>query len=250
MADRTLTTALRHSALPAAPFAVIAPFAVMALLTACASPRGAVALPPLDQFCGEAQKVMAGTQMQAENVVIAEFDAFAPSKATIRPLSTRQYNGYSDAPNGGLRQISCKMKTADHLRTEYGADAAGREGLCADVNRRTYASVMQTFSASQRRALRFGSGRAVVFDAEQVTTNGREWVAPYPLAWQGADGKLHVLAKAQRNDWLDQRWVDAPPQFRGTRYCHFIAPDYLRRILLGEVTVGTEPPPPLGPPIR
>ncbi len=227
--------------------------AALAVAACVGSPRvapGPAALPPLAEFCSEAQKVMARTSLQAENVVIARQDEFGPSKATIRPLSTRQMNLYLDAGGTQLLQISCKMKTADHLRTEYGATAAGEEGLCADVNRRTLAGVLQTLSAAERRRLRFKRGTAVVFDAEQVTTNGFEWLAPYPLAWQGADGALHIMSKAQRNDWLDARYFAADPKFRGTRYCHFIAPDYLRRILLGELTVGTTAPPPLGAPIR
>jgi hypothetical protein len=228
--------------------------AVLAGAAACSSaPRAAssaATLPSLDRFCSEAQKVMAKTTIEPENVVVVAKDEFGPSKATIRPLSTRQFNVYADEQKTQLTQISCKMKTTDHLRTEYGAGAAGEEGLCADVNRRTLAGVLQGFDAGQRRALRYDGGRAVVFDAEQVTTNGFEWLAPYPIAWQGPDGALHIMAKAQRNDWLDQRYLDADPKFRGTRYCHFIAPDYLRRILLGEVAVGTTPPPPLAPPIR
>jgi hypothetical protein len=225
--------------------------AALALLATTCSAQQEGSLPPsLDQFCSEAQQVIAKTTLRAKNIVIADFDVFAQSKATVRPLSTRQYNTYADEQKTQLMQVSCKLKTADHLQTEYGAGAAGPEGLCADVNQRTLASVLQGFTAGQRRGLRFDGGSAVVFDAEQVTTNGREWLAPYPIAWQGHDGALHIMAKAQRNDWLDPRWLDAPPQFRGTRYCHLIAPDYLRNILLGEATVGTVPPPPLGPPIR
>lgn len=236
----------------------LAASAVMAGLSLVTAACGTVpartvapALPPLAQFCSAAQAKMAHTALPVENLVIGQLDEFAPSKATIRPLQTRQYNDYADVgTRSDLRQISCKMKTADHIRTEYGASAAGEEGLCADVNRSTLAGVLLAFSADERRRLRYAGGTAIVFDAEQVTTNGREWLAPYPLAWQAPDGTLHIMAKAQRNDWQDPRWVGAPPQFRGTRYCHFIAPDYLRRILLGERQVGTTPPSPLGPPIR
>jgi hypothetical protein len=227
--------------------AALAAVAMLAAACSITRPPGP-ALPPTDQFCSVAQQVLAGTTLEPENIVLADFDAFAKSKATVRPLSTRQYNTWADGGQTRLVQVSCKLKTADHLRTEYGADAAGEEGLCADVNRRTLAAVLQEFTPDQRRNLRFDGGRAVIFDAEQVTTNGPEWLAPYPLAWQGTDGALHILAKAQRNDWLDPRWLAAPPQFRGTRYCHFIGPDQLRAILLGEVTVGTTPPPALGAP--
>jgi hypothetical protein len=205
---------------------------------------------PRQQFCGEAQKIIAKTALPVETIVVPTKDEFGPSKATVRPLSTRQLLVYADDAPTRLVQISCKMKTADHIVAEYGPGTAGPEGLCADVNRNTLEGVMRSLAASGQRQLKYGGGKHVVFEPEQVTTNGFEWLAPYPIAWQGPEGKLHVMAKAQRNDWLDARYFNADPKFRGTRYCHLIAPDYLRQILLGEIAVGTTPPPPLGPPIR
>jgi len=49
------------------------------------------------------------------------------------------------------------------------------------------------------------------------------------------DGTLHVRSKGMRNDWLDPRLATADPRVKGTRYCHLVAPEYLRRVLLGEV---------------
>jgi hypothetical protein len=46
-----------------------------------------------------------------------------------------------------------------------------------------------------------------------------------------------------RNDWLDPRSASRPAQFRGTRYCHVIAPSYLRALLLGEAPPEVTPPP-------
>jgi hypothetical protein len=229
--------------------------AVVLALAACSTTGRPPAVtgsggPPLQQFCGEAQKIIAKTTLPVETIVVPTKDEFGPSKATVRPLSTRQMLVYGDDAPTQLRQISCKMKTADHIVAEYGPGTAGPEGLCADINRSTLESVMRGFAASGQRRLKYGGGKDVVFDPEQVTTNGFEWLAPYPIAWQGPDGRLHVMAKAQRNDWLDARYFGADPKFRGTRYCHLIAPDYLRGILLGEIAVGTTPPPPLGTPIR
>lgn len=213
-----------------------------------AAPRAAT-LPPLDRFCAVAQQVIERTQLPVENVVIDKLEDYGLSKATIRPLSTRQFNGYADAGRTQLVKIACKMKTADHIRTEYGAGAAGEEGLCADVNRRTLAAVLQALTREERRRLKFEGGRKVVFDSEQVTTNGFEYLADVPIAYVGADGALHIGTRSMRNDWLDPRLADAPDKrFIGTRYCNFIAPDHLRRILVGDAAVGSTPPPPLGPP--
>ena len=219
------------------------------LTTACSTQIHSAATWPLPQFCSEAQMLMAGSKLRAENIVHSDFAAFTKSKPQVRPLQTEQFNTYSDAANSKLRQISCKMKTTDHLRAEYGADSAAVVGVCASVDQHTLAGVLRGLTSSERRSALFQQGRAVVFDAEQVTTNGPEWLLPYPIAYTGADAKLHIAAKAMRNDWLDPRYAGAPARFRGTRYCHLIAPDYLRAILLGEESVGSTPPPPLAPPI-
>jgi hypothetical protein len=47
-------------------------------------------------------------------------------------------------------------------------------------------------------------------------------------------GNLVIQAKGMQNDWNDPRYLAAPPQFRGTRYCHLITPEYLRALLLGQ----------------
>ena len=223
--------------------------AAAVLITACSTPLRNTASWPLPQFCSEAQMLIAASKLRAENVVHADFAAFTKSKPQVRPLQTQQFNWYGDAGNNKLRQISCKMKTTDHLRAEYGVDSAATNGLCASINQHTLAGVLRGLTSRERRSLRYKSGRAVVFDDEQVTTNGPEWLQPYPIAYAGAGAKLHIAAKAMRNDWLDPRYAAAPARFRGTRYCHFIAPDYLRAILLGEESVGGTPPPPLAPPI-
>jgi hypothetical protein len=62
------------------------------------------------------------------------------------------------------------------------------------------------------------------------------WLAPFALTTIGSDGALHIHSKAMRNDWLDPALARAPPQFKGTRYCHLIAPQYLARVLRGEAT--------------
>ena len=57
------------------------------------------------------------------------------------------------------------------------------------------------------------------------------------MRFVGSDGALHLKSKAMRNDWLDPKLKDAPARFKGTRYCHLIAPSYLLGILRGDVTL-------------
>lgn len=215
---------------------------IAALLTGCTAPgatgRADAPLPPPPvtdaSFCREAQRAIVGTSLAADNEVIAGFDAFAKSKPTARPLQTRQFVHAEDGAPARPRMISCKMKTADHLIAEYGADAAGADIGCSGVNRLTLQRVLASMTPVERRRLRFGP-QQVVFEDDIVTTLGQVWVAPFPMARAGAHGTLRIQSLAMRNDWLDPRYANAPPQFRGTRYCHLIAPEHLARLLRGEV---------------
>ena len=222
---------------------------VAALLAGCTTPgahvQGPSSLspPPVTDaaFCREAQQAIVGTRLTVDNEVITGFDAFAKSKPTARPLQTRQFVHHEEGAPGRPKMVSCKMKTADHLVTEYGADAAGADIGCSGVNRLTLLRVSASMSSAEKRRLRF-KPQQVVFEDDIVTTLGQVWVAPFPMARAGADGTLRIQSLTMRNDWLDPRYASAPAQFRGTRYCHLIAPEHLARLMRGEVAPPAAPP--------
>ena len=209
---------------------------VVAALSACAStPLAAPETFELGTFCTVAQQRIAGSSLRSENTLHTDYDAFVKSKPGVRPLRTEQYVWFEDDARTQPKMISCKMKTSDHIATEYGADQTSGEGQCADINRMTLERVLVSMSGAQQRRLRYARGTQVVFEPEVRTTDGPVWLAPFDLVTTGADGALHIHAKAMRNDWLDPELAKAPPQFKGTRYCHLIAPQYLARLLRGEV---------------
>ncbi len=216
--------------------AVLASYALLGLAACAVRPvEPSVSAMDLSGFCADAQQIISGTPLRPENVVYTDYEAFVLSKPEARPLRTQQYVWYEDEARTLPRMISCKMKTADHIAAEYGAAQVRGEGLCADVNRRTLARVLESLSAAERRRLAFDGGRRVIFDPEETTTDGPIWLQPYAFAYLGADGALHLKAKAMRNDWLDPRYAQAPARFKGTRYCHLVAPQYLARLLRGTV---------------
>lgn len=188
----------------------------------------------LSTFCTDAQQRISGTPLRSENVLHTDYEAFVKSKPAARPLRTEQYVWFDDEARTQPKMISCKMKTSDHIATEYGADQTTGEGQCADINRATLERVLAAMSPAERRRARFARGTQVVFEPEVRTTDGPVWLAPFALTTIGSDGALHVHSKAMRNDWLDPALAKAPPQFKGTRYCHLIAPQYLARLLRGE----------------
>lgn len=188
---------------------------------------------PLAEFCSAAQQLIAATTLRPGNVVHEDYQAFVLSKPRVRPLETEQFHWYEDAARTRLKMISCKMKTTDHLRAEYGDSAARTEGLCAAVNQHSLAAALTILRRTGNGRLRYDGGRRIVFDPEELTNVGPEWLKSHEIAWEDTQGVLHVQSRAMRNDWLDPRYLKAPPQFRGTRYCHLIAPDYLQRLLTG-----------------
>jgi hypothetical protein len=184
-------------------------------------------------FCARAQQLVAGTALAATNLVFESPDDFSRSKPRVRPLETDQFVTYADAARREPLRVSCKMKSADHLRAEYGATAAAGERQCREVNRDTAARVYGSLSESERERLVVPPGRLLLSeDGEALTgagfTRGADTVRFAP------DGRLAIRALSIRVDWEAWWWAWMPERFRGQHSCHFIAPEYLRRIVLGE----------------
>ena len=191
--------------------------------------------PPLvDEFCTEAQHLLAATPLAAENVVYTDFDEFVKSKAAPKPLITRQFIHYAADQPGLPERISCKLKSADHLNSEYGAGSAGHEGTCQAVNGLTLERVRMARGHSDQPS---GVFKKVVLDPDEVGPSGVVWLKPYAMVRVDADNVLHIKSKALYVSWHDERFLKMPARFRGTHYCHLIAPSYLRRLLDGEVVV-------------
>jgi hypothetical protein len=219
--------------------------ALCVLLVGCASdpiarraPRASFALPDL---CLSAQAITSGTKVKPVVVMHSDYDAFVKSKPVVRPLELEQYIWYADAAKLQPKMVSCKMKTADHIQAEYGPNSAGTEASCAAVNQRIHASVLASMSREARSGLRYSQGRDLRFDTDFVTNLGPQWLAAYSMIYADAQGALHIKSKGMQNDWLDQRYIDAPVKFRGTRYCHLIAPEYLRGVLTGAIPPDAAP---------
>jgi hypothetical protein len=217
-------------------------------LVACAVPasagsvsdaRAAGHAAALGDFCAAAQRLVTGTTVPVANVVHDEFEAFVLSKPQVRPLESQQYHWYADAGRTQLMMISCKLKTADHISTEYGAHAAGPQRSCVDVNRATVAAVGAALQAAGE-PLAF-SPDAIRLPADAMTRNGPQWLEPHTMILTHVDGTLEILARSFRADWTDPAHARVPERFRGTHYCHLVAPEYLRAVLTGAAAPQGEP---------
>ena len=74
-------------------------------------------------------------------------------------------------------------------------------------------------------------------EPDETGPSGVVWLKPYTMVRVDEENALHVKSKALYVSWHDERFLEMPARFRGTHYCHLIAPSYLRRLLDGEVAV-------------
>jgi hypothetical protein len=216
---------------------------IAALLAACSSvPSTSSAnaydlagVPPVDRYCLDAQRVVTRTTVPMDLIVHEEFAAFVKSKAVIEGPTIHQYN-WRDA-DGAILGISCKMKSADHLQMEYGQDAAGPDGYCHDMNRQLYGLLVQQVSDPVFTTVVFDPSESLHTE-EQANMIGPVWLQPFTLTSVDAAGNLHLASKGFVIDFNDPRYQRFPPSWRGTHYCHLIAPDYLQRLLGGAAEPG------------
>ena len=217
-----------------------ASLAVGALLAGCASdPRPLVVgtpmtLPNVNEHCAVAQKEIATSRVPARNVVVTDYQAFARAKPSMKPLETMQYVGYADEKHTKPRMISCKLHSADRIRAEYGATAAGESTTCARLNRRTLDAVMLTLTDRQKKKMPFKGTVPVMLDADEVATTEARWHETFTMVQTDAGGTLRIRAKSLR-EAAPVRVGAKAVSAGGGQYCHLIAPDYLKRILTGEV---------------
>lgn len=192
-----------------------------------------------DDFCVTVQQMLEGTALVSQNEVHATYDSFKESKAEAKPLLTEQYVLYADEANrrDPLR-ISCKAKTGDLLNEVYGPGTSTGRTACRDVHQRIVADVFAGLSAEERAAAKI-TPTDIVLEEDETVFMGSKWVEPFDYAWMRG-GKLHLKSKALLAEWDNILFKLAPPQFRGTHYCHLIAPEHLKRLALGLA----EPPAP------
>ena len=210
------------------------------LLVACGGGNGAPGLdelPEIADYCLAAQRVVTRTEVPMQVIVHEDFDAFVKSKAVIEGPEIQQYNWTDE--QGRVFGISCKLKSADHLKLTYGDDAAGPDGLCQDMNRAVFEQI------APRSPDITPAYTEVVFEPQEAVWNdeepgmtGPDWLAPYEATWTDEQGRLHIRAKGFRVDFTDPAFEKVPPRFRGIHYCHFLSPGYLAALMLGEAEPG------------
>lgn len=197
-----------------------------------------IALPTVADYCASAQKEIASSRVPARNVVMTDWQAFSRATPSVKPLETLQYVGYSDEKQSKPRMISCKLHSAEQIRTAYGATAAGENTTCARLNRRTLDAVMITLSDRQKKKMPFQGALPVALDPDEQSSSEAQWLEGFTMVQTDAGGTLRIRAKSLRASGTGLRQANsnaAAAATDGRQYCHLIAPDYLKRVLTGEV---------------
>jgi hypothetical protein len=223
----------------------VACLAFGATLAGCASDSRPVVvgqpitLPVITDYCAAAQKEIANSRVPARNVIVTDYAAFSRATPSVKPLETLQFVGYTDDKKAKARMISCKLHSAEQIRAEYGATAAGESTTCARLNRRTLDAVMLTLTDRQRKKMPFNGALPVALDPDEMATNEAQWLESFTMVQTDAGGTLRIRAKSLRAGGAGLRRVSNAASTAaatdGRQYCHLIAPDYLKRILVGEV---------------
>jgi hypothetical protein len=195
-------------------------------------------IPTINDYCAIAQKEIATARVPARNVVVTDYQAFSRASPSVKPLETLQYVGYADPQRTKARMISCKLHSAEQIRAEYGATAAGESTTCARLNRRTLDAVMLTLTDRQRKKMPFNGALPVALDPDEIASSETQWLESFTMVQTDAGGTLRIRAKSLRAGGAGVRRVSnsaSTAAADGRQYCHLIAPDYLKRILTGEV---------------
>jgi hypothetical protein len=197
----------------------------------------AAALPPptSPEFCVEAQKFLATTQMTGQNTVFTAMAEYRHSKPAVEPLQVYQVVTYT----GTLPiMVSCKVKTAAHLRAAYGEKAAGEQRFCPELARRVQADAVERLRQSGQAAAAQAAAAFVIDDDEPYLT-GRSYLADFELSHRAADGRVHLRSPGLFQDY--DAWYTAllPAQFQGQSYCHLATVDYLAALAGGTMQPGT-----------
>ena len=95
---------------------------------------------------------------------------------------------------------------------------------------------MLTLTDRQKKKMPFKASIPILLDPDEQAANETQWLEAFTMVQTDAGGTLRIRAKALRGEG-NMRVANKPGSKAsgGKQYCHLIAPDYLKRILLGEV---------------
>lgn len=190
--------------------------------------------PASGAYCQAAQRILASTTLEGTITVFTDMPEYRHSKPAANPHRIYQVVTYQ----GELPVVvSCKVKTAAHLRAVYGPEAAGTQRSCRDVTARARDRAVAQLradglaEAAERAA-------AMVLDDNEPFATGQAYLADFVPAYVDEAGATHLISPGLFQDY--DSWITRflPWQVRGQHYCHTPTADYITALATGRQQPG------------
>ena len=186
------------------------------------------------EFCVTVQKILASTQRGGANTLFTDMPSYRHSKPLAEPHRIYQVVTYA-----GSRPIvvSCKVKTAAHLRAVFGAGAAGKQLFCPDVTRQLRAQAVAELRQANQPAA--AQAAALVIDNPEPYITGQAYLADFQISYRAPDGAVHLNSPGLFQNY--DSWITPflPEIFQGQSYCHLPTVEYIKALAMGEMKPGT-----------
>jgi hypothetical protein len=207
--------------------------AAMILAIPANAQNAALPDPTSSDFCVAVQHILADTEIAATNEIFPNMPDYRHSKPSPNPLMIYQVVTYDDV---GPIVVSCKVKTADHIRAEYGEDAAGEQRYCPEITRMVQAQAVAELQQWNPDAA--AAAQAFVIDESEPFMMGSSYLADFQSSYVGEDGAIHFQSPGLQTNWEDWLiWV-MPNRLRGQTYCHLPTVAYMKRVAAGTTEPG------------
>lgn len=195
----------------------------------------ALPAPTSIEYCRVAQQVLSSTTLAGENTVFTDMPEYRHSKPAANPHRIYQVVTYA----GQLPVVvSCKVKTAAHLRAVYGPESAGADLACAEMTRRARTKAIETL---QTAGMTEAADRAAAFvvDENEPYLTGRDYLADFRASYLADDGSVHLTSFGLFQNY--DSWITRflPWQVQGQHYCHLPTADYIAALATGSMEPGT-----------
>lgn len=206
----------------------------LVLLTGAASADDALPSPESEAFCGAVQRILASTDRQGTVTLFTDMPAYRASKPMVDPLTNYQVVTYrGDMPI----VVSCKVKTAAHLRDAYGEDAAGEQFFCPEITRRVQAQTVAELRGTDPAAAQ--KAAAFVVDETEPSITGQSYLQDFQPGFLAEDGKVHFQSPGLFQNY--DHWITwfLPERVQGQSYCHIPTVAYMKALATGTMQPGT-----------
>ena len=192
--------------------------------------------PEAPVFCGRVQAVLANTSpaIVPTATVFTDMPSYRHSKPSARPLRIYQVVTYAA---GIPVVVSCKIKSAAHLRAAYGSQAAGAQRQCSFITQRLRETAVAELRVAGQVAAATRAASFVVDDLEPYIT-GRGYLADFEVIRKGTDGRVHLVAPGLFQDYDSWYTWMLPESLQGQHYCHLPTVNHIKAVAMGSMPAG------------